>query len=245
MARTYDSNGNFEYDKYVYPFKTARVITVEEYALGYTAPDYLAGKPSPLDNQQPAPDQPSTWAASSVNSTIKADLVPAYLQSAYTQTTTRAEFCALAVNLYETTFDTAISGRATFTDTKDVNVEKMAYIGVVNGVGDGKFAPNSPLTREQAATILARLASIMGYPLPYQAPYFADNSLISTWATDAVGQMQASGIMGGVGDNRFSPKTPYTREQSITTILRLYDSIELYYQISGIDRVKVITPASV
>jgi hypothetical protein len=62
----------------------------------------------------------------------------------------------------------------------------------------------------------------MGKPLPVHAPTFDDNADISPWAFDAVGQMQAAGIMGGVGDNRFAPQGDYTREQSIITMLRLF-----------------------
>lgn len=165
----------------------------------------------------------SDWAVEQINAAISANLVPASLQSKYTQATTRAEFCALAVALYETVKDAEITERATFSDTSDVNVQKMAALGVVNGVGDNKFSPDSALTREQAATMLSRLADAISKPLTAQAPTFNDNSSVSVWAFDAVGQMQATGIMGGVGDNTFSPSTDYTREQSIVTILRLYD----------------------
>jgi len=101
-------------------------------------------------------------------------------------------------------------------------VEKAAFIGVVNGVGDNKFDPDAQLTREQAATMLSRLADAVGKPLPKQAAAFKDNGDISDWALESVGQMQAAGIMNGVGDNIFAPQDPYTREQSIVTILRLY-----------------------
>jgi len=167
-------------------------------------------------------EAPSSWAAASVNAAIDAGIVPTALQSKYTTATTRAEFCALAVALYETLCGT-ITERAKFDDTTDVNVEKMAALGVVNGTGEGKFSPSSQLTREQAATMLARLADEMGSPLTTAAATFADNSAVSSWASAAVGQVQAAGIMGGVGDNNFSPKGSYTREQSILTILRLYD----------------------
>jgi hypothetical protein len=56
-----------------------------------------------------------------------------------------------------------------------------------------------------------------------QSPTFSDNSAISSWAFDSVGQIQAVGIMGGVGNNNFAPQSPYTREQSIATIMRLYN----------------------
>ena len=100
-------------------------------------------------------------------------------------------------------------------------MEKAAAIGVVNGVGNGNFAPPDTLTREQAATMLARLSNALGKQIPENAPTFSDSGSVSDWATAAVGQMQSAGIMGGVGNNMFSPKGDYTREQSIVTMLRL------------------------
>ena len=102
----------------------------------------------------------------------------------------------------------------------------MAALGVVNGTGGGKFEPNAQLTREEAATMLSRLADALDQPLTAQAPAFADNSAISDWAYDAVGQMQATGVMNGVGENTFAPADDYTREQSIVTIMRLYDIVK-------------------
>jgi len=168
-------------------------------------------------------DQPSSWAVEQVNAAIAAGLVPQSLQSQYTQAATRAEFTALAVALYETVTGREIAGRMHFNDTNDINVQKMGYLGIVAGVGDGNFAPNSTLTREQAAVMLARLADVIGHTLPSSAPTFADNAQISSWAVDGVGQMQASGIMGGVGNNQFSPSGSYTREQSIVTMMRLFN----------------------
>ncbi|MDR1705102.1 MAG: S-layer homology domain-containing protein [Clostridiales bacterium] len=169
-----------------------------------------------------ATDIPSSWAVVQVNTAIAANLVPASLQSKYTQATTRAEFCALAVALYENVKG-EITERTKFNDTTDINVEKAAAIGVTSGTGNNNFSPDSSLTREQAATMLSRLADATGKPLPKQTTTFNDVSDISSWATEAVGQMQGSGIMGGVGNNTFSPKAPYTREQSIVTIMRLWD----------------------
>ena len=175
--------------------------------------------------EAPAPLTPSPWAAAYVARAVELQLVPAYLNSAFTQATTRAEFAHLAVVLYESQRG-EITGRSTFADTDDVTVQKAAYIGVVQGVGDGRFNPAGTLTREQAATMLARLAYAIGNPLPEQAATFADNNAVSSWAIDAVGQVQAAGIMGGVGDNMFSPRGSYTREQSIVTMLRLFDFVD-------------------
>ena len=170
-----------------------------------------------------AEDAPSSWAVNEVNQAINARLVPTALRTNYTQATTRAEFCALAVSLYESVTGSVITNRQTFSDTNDINVQMMAAIGVVNGVGDNRFNPDGTLTREMAATLLARLANAIGNPLPKQAATFSDSSSISSWATEAVGHMFAAGIMTGTGNNMFSPNVAYTREMSIITVLRTYE----------------------
>ena len=167
-------------------------------------------------------EKPSSWAEAEVSAAVDAGLVPDYLRYDFTYPSTRAEFCALAVQVYESVTGAEITERKKFDDTNSVDVGKMAALGVVNGVGDNKFAPNDSLTREQAATMLSRLAEVLEKPLPNQPSSFADNDSISTWAIDSVGQVQVTGIMGGVGNNTFSPKGAYTREQSIMTMLRLY-----------------------
>ena len=168
---------------------------------------------------------PSAWAKDIVERAIEQGLVPEKLQGNYTKPITRAEFCALAATLYESR-NGEITERSTFTDTKDVNVEKLASLGVVAGVGDGKFAPDRQITREQAATMLAALAGVLGKPIEESEPTFADSGDISSWAIPYVGKMQTSGIMNGTGNDRFSPQGSYTREQSIATMLSVLAYID-------------------
>ena len=184
---------------------------------------YTAPSPTPT----PTPEETlSSWAIEPVTEAIALGFVPPNLRSRYNQAISRSDFCALAVAVYEIVKDVVITGRVSFNDAPgNINIEKMAYVGVINGVGDGNVAPNSPLTREQAATMLARLAEAIGTSLPDQAAAFTDNSSISPWAIEGVGKMQAAGIMTGVDGGRFAPAEPYTLEQSITTMLRLFNAI--------------------
>jgi hypothetical protein len=168
-------------------------------------------------------DTPSSWALEQVSTAIALELVPKHLQNNFTQAITRTEFTALAVALYEVATGGEIAGRMEFNDTNDINVQKMGYLGVVTGVGNGNFAPQDTITREQAAVMLSRLANVIGQPLYAESPAFADSNNISDWAFNDVGAMQATGIMTGVGNNRFDPQGQYTREQSIITVLRLFD----------------------
>ena len=177
------------------------------------------GKVVPTDPE----DIPSSWASTRVERAISAGIVPGSLQGKYAQPITRGEFCALGVALYEKVTGTEIAGRQHFQDTADVNVEKLASLGVVSGVGGGRFAPDQPLTREQAAVMLAQLARAMGKPLDAYETTFGDRSKISSWALAAVGQVQGGGVMSGTGGNLFSPSGTYTREQSILTMQRLLE----------------------
>lgn len=167
-------------------------------------------------------NQPPLWAAESINKAKSLEILPSNLQESYNRPMTRAEFCSLATMVYEKICG-KIAERETFDDTRDLNVEKMAAISVVTGYGNGQFGPHDTLTREQAAKLLANLAAAIGKPLDYSQPLFSDNSDIADWAYDSVGKMQSSGIMGGVGDGRFSPNGGYTRAQGIVSIVRMID----------------------
>jgi len=167
-------------------------------------------------------DTLSSWTTECVHRAIRLRLVPQNLQSNFNQPITRAEFTALAVYLYQM-LDNEITGRTTFADTNDRYVEKAAYIGIVSGVGNNLFDPDATLTREQAAVLLSRLAEAIGHPLRGAPLVFADSAEISSWAVSGVEGIVAHGIMIGTGNYMFSPLHPYTREQSIIAILRVFE----------------------
>lgn len=95
-------------------------------------------------------------------------------------------------------------------------VEWAAENGIVGGVGEGKFAPNEEITREQFATILYRYANFKGMNVTSKAKLdnFSDNNEISTWATDAIAWANASGIITGTSATTISPKNGAVRAQA-------------------------------
>ena len=100
-------------------------------------------------------------------------------------------------------------------------------LGIVNGVGNGRFAPDESITREEAAKMLWNAADLLGYQPTEEPLDFADKDEISDWALESVNAISSiSGadrpIMQGTGNNRFSPKDSYTREQAVATVYRLY-----------------------
>ena len=79
--------------------------------------------------------------------------------------------------------------------------------------------------------MLMRLAKTLGLTSPNSSPVsFAELSSMQEWAKEGVSFISAcldpvSGkrVMGGTGNNKFSPNSNYTREQSIMTSVRLFN----------------------
>ncbi len=88
--------------------------------------------------------------------------------------------------------------------------------GLMDGVGDNLFAPNSDTTRAQLVTILYRLA---GEPEPGGDSGFSDVAA-GTWYTDAVAWAAENGIVNGVSETEFAPGKDITREQLATILFR-------------------------
>ena len=94
---------------------------------------------------------------------------------------------------------------------------RCAYeTGLMDGVGDSLFAPNSETTRAQLATILYRLE---GEPEVSGTSGFSDVAA-GIWYTDAVAWAAENGIVNGTTDTTFAPGEDITREQLVTVLYR-------------------------
>lgn len=168
-------------------------------------------------------NEPSDWAKESVETAINLGLLSDELQSRYRKNIKRQTFCEI---VYELSFiKEATSQPQSFTDTKNEKIEHLAGLGIINGVGEGLFAPDSFITRQEAATILSRIAGFAGMTVDSSSDLFADDAEIADWAKESVYKMKNSGIMNGMGENTFAPAGSYTTEQAIATIVRLNNQI--------------------
>lgn len=168
-------------------------------------------------------DSPATWAEDSVAAAVVEGLIPPHLQSSYAQTITRAEYCALTVALYERLAGKAITERKSFPDDNgDANIQKLYGLGIVSG-SSGRFNPSGEFSRAEVAAMTVKLLEKLGKPLAASDPIFADNPSIPAWALPAVGQVQAAGLMGGVGGNRFGPAVKYDRQSAMVLSKTLHE----------------------
>ena len=92
----------------------------------------------------------------------------------------------------------------------------VAARGIMNGVGDGAFAPDAPMTRGMIATVLYRMER---KPAVTGGTVFADVSA-GQWYSDAIAWASASGIVQGYGES-FGVNDALTKEQLIVMLWRL------------------------
>ena len=142
---------------------------------------------------------------------------------------TRAEFVKILAETVEAEIKpVAVSS---FTDV-DINKWYAPYVewayasGLVNGVGNGRFAPEESITRQDMAVLIARLAESLEFTLPQniEPMAFADRKNISDYALPSVKAVQQAGIVNGLPGAVFAPKQPATREECakmITILIKL------------------------
>ncbi len=142
-------------------------------------------------------------------------------------TVTRGEFAKMLIGAL---------GVATSLEVEFKDVEKGAWYekyvggavqsGLMNGYGEA-FGVENSLTREEMATVIYRALAKNGYELTsLNTVEFADASEISDFAREAVKALSEAGIMQGMDNNMFSPKTPATRAQTAKMLYSIITIME-------------------
>ena len=103
--------------------------------------------------------------------------------------------------------------------------------GVVSGVGNGRFAPNGNITREQMASILFRYAKLTGLDTSKRGELagFPDEGQVSSWAREALSWAVGEGIISGTaegGRTILKPQGNATRAQVASILMRFIRNSE-------------------
>lgn len=225
--------------------KNGDKLTIESYSPRYNQynQDCILGLATAGDVFTLSSDTPSAWAKEEIENAIRLDLIPSRWLCGYKTNITRGDFCSLAMTalcifegkyLYEIIDERGIEvDESVYSDTDNYAFHAGYAMGIGAGRGNGIFAPNDPITRQEAAVMLMQTAYCASYQ-PYlgDAIEYADANTIADWAAGAVSAVSrmidntnGQAVMGGVGSNKFSPNGYYTREQSYVSMIRLYHSL--------------------
>lgn len=98
--------------------------------------------------------------------------------------------------------------------------------GITSGTGAG-FSPDSPISRQDMATMLYKYAQIVGMDTEASGTMnrFGDSSSISSYAETAMRWAVGVGIMSGDNNGNLRPGSSATRAEVATMIMRLVEAM--------------------
>lgn len=96
-------------------------------------------------------------------------------------------------------------------------------VGVSGGVGGGRFAPSSPVTRSQLAVMLYRFAAWRGEDLGSPAAALWDGEKVPAYAVEALSWVMDRGLYEGMTERGLYPDLPVSRLQLACILARLQE----------------------
>ena len=138
---------------------------------------------------------------------------------------TRAQLAVIIDNIFKFTtkadmYFSDVNGSEWFADA----VAKCSQAGIINGNPNGTFEPNKPVTREQAAKMIAEAFKLTAADADAYRT-FADSSSIAAYAREYVSALYEAGYIAGVPGGNYEPKKGLTRAEALKIIDNILDGI--------------------
>lgn len=170
-------------------------------------------------------DWETHWAKDSIRDFIEKGYVKGYPDGKFRpdNSISRSEF----VTIFNKAFGLTTKSGKVFSDTKNHWAKDFIDIAVTNGVANGisetKFAPDDPITREQAAKMVANYKKIADTNYD-KLNNFSDGYNVSSWAKAEVEGMIEKRYMSGYPDGTFKPQGRMTRAEAVFTLNNVIES---------------------
>jgi len=166
------------------------------------------------------------WAEASIHNMAGLGIVNGVSETEFQpdRGVTRAEFATLVSKV----LDLDEASENVYSDVDDeawykTTVLNCTKVGLIQGSG-GLFRPDDFISREEMAVILYRTMKYIdpeNVATTLDVVAFADVSEISDWAREEVDCMVQNGIINGMGNNIFAPKSSATRAQAVVVLEKI------------------------
>ncbi|MBB6214351.1 spore germination protein YaaH [Anaerosolibacter carboniphilus] len=122
-----------------------------------------------------------------------------------------------------------VEGASSFQDVSDrhwakKDIETAKQYGLIQGVGNGKFAPDEPVTREQMAAMLDKV--IVETESSKESEKKFPDVIDSSWSYSSIMKMTKNNVFSGYPDGNFRPKEAITRGQMASLMNRIAKYVE-------------------
>lgn len=176
-------------------------------------------------NERTFPDTAGKWYENTVNEMGSRNIITGIggNQFAGEREITRAEFAAIVIRALglptdgNTTVFSDVSASAWYAGA----VGKAYEYGIVSGDGNGSFAPDQKITRQEAMLMIQKTAKITGFKGSMgNLDAFSDAESVSDWVHEAALWNVGSGLVTGY-DCQLRPQANITRAETAKLVLKL------------------------
>jgi polygalacturonase len=157
------------------------------------------------------------WASADIGKWINKGLIKGYIDGTFKPDNpiSRAEFAAIVNRVFGYTDKSVLSFKDVSTDAWYYEDISKAYAaGILKGDTSGKFRPEAPLSRQEAATVIYRAFNLKAKDINSVSRY-SDAKKISEWSKTAISAMAEGGYISGRGADAFEPLSNITRAESV------------------------------
>ena len=167
-----------------------------------------------------------TWAADSINALADEGIIKGTSENTFSPAAniTRADFALLLVRAFKLESENTEN----FADVaaSDYFAPELAIArntGIVNGIGDNKYAPRNTITRQDMMTIVYRALNSLPLegkvaPEATDEVSYPDFASVAEYAKDAVKALIASGLVNGKS-GKIAP-TDYTTRAEVAVLIK-------------------------
>jgi alpha-tubulin suppressor-like RCC1 family protein len=182
------------------------------------------------------------WAKDVLKTLKKCGILNGYEDGSFKpdQGITRAEFVTMLVTALNAE---AKGAQSIYTDVTPSDwfytpVTVATKVGWIDGMGNGLFEPNAPITREQMFTILGRISvdldeiydgkqnKMPSSEMEKWLAKFSDKGVVSDWAKGPIADAIKADLVHGNPDGTLQPKKDSTRAEAATVINSLLTKTE-------------------
>ena len=166
------------------------------------------------------------WAADAINTLADDGIIRGTASDTYSPANniTRADFASLLIRAFKLESDNAENfADVTASDYFASELAIARNTGIVNGIGDNKFAPRNTITRQDMMVIVHRALQKQNVGFgDSNEPNYSDFTTVADYAKEAVSALIGAGIVNGKS-GRIAPADYTTRAEVAVLIKRILD----------------------
>ena len=212
----------------------------------YTLAEKQVTPPDPEPSEPTEPTEKpdfihlADWAREKVQALDALGLIPEEVRTAPMDgILTRKNMCKVIMLAYKqlrglTDADLGTPGENPFSDTSDPDVLHAYELGIVNGTGNGKFSPDSPISRQDFFTVSASFLKAMDYnygddPAVDLRELFSDADRIAAYAQPATRLLVSIGGLRG-SNGQIKPRDSIVSQESLCLFYQLHSFLSTWIE---------------